>query len=301
VSVGADRPHFLGIGAQKAASSWLADQLKLHPGVWMPHRKELHYFDRDPKYPSPNHLSEPSRWRRLMRLDRERFVRDFGAALLRGDLERWRWSWRYHFGTPDNAWYRDLFHEAGERVTGEITPAYIILDHDDVRAVHELLPEAHVLLILRNPIDRAWSQVRWTWTRGRLDSLDDTTRIIELIDSPDQELRSDYRRMIRQWGSCYGDERFHVLFYEQIQHEPDRVMQRVCGWLGLDPDRLPPTGGAANVSRSRRIPEAVELHLAKKYLADLESLADMFGQPCTGWYEDAGRVIEASMTTAAAK
>ena len=38
-------PHFLGIGAQKAATSWFWTNLRAHPEVWMPPFKELHYFD----------------------------------------------------------------------------------------------------------------------------------------------------------------------------------------------------------------------------------------------------------------
>lgn len=36
---------FLGIGAQKAGTTWLHTQLKQHPDVWMPLAKELHFFD----------------------------------------------------------------------------------------------------------------------------------------------------------------------------------------------------------------------------------------------------------------
>jgi hypothetical protein len=37
-------PHFLGIGAQKSATSWLDRCLRAHPGLWLPPIKELHYF-----------------------------------------------------------------------------------------------------------------------------------------------------------------------------------------------------------------------------------------------------------------
>ena len=39
-------PTFLGIGAQKAASSWLYRSLFTHPDVYMPPIKELSYFGR---------------------------------------------------------------------------------------------------------------------------------------------------------------------------------------------------------------------------------------------------------------
>ena len=39
-------PDFIGIGAQKAGTTWLDRNLRAHPQIWMPERKELHYFDR---------------------------------------------------------------------------------------------------------------------------------------------------------------------------------------------------------------------------------------------------------------
>jgi hypothetical protein len=39
-------PDFLGIGAQKAGTTWLYDNLSAHPDLFLPRPKELHYFDR---------------------------------------------------------------------------------------------------------------------------------------------------------------------------------------------------------------------------------------------------------------
>ena len=38
-------PDFLGVGMQKAGTSWLYEQLRNHPDAWLPKRKELHFFD----------------------------------------------------------------------------------------------------------------------------------------------------------------------------------------------------------------------------------------------------------------
>jgi len=38
-------PDFLGIGAQKAGTTWLWENLRQHPEIFVPDKKELHYFD----------------------------------------------------------------------------------------------------------------------------------------------------------------------------------------------------------------------------------------------------------------
>src|SRR4051812_18116714 len=44
-------PDFICIGAQKAGTGWLYEQLRAHPDFWMPPLKELHYFDRQWRSP----------------------------------------------------------------------------------------------------------------------------------------------------------------------------------------------------------------------------------------------------------
>lgn len=38
-------PQFLCIGAQKAGTTWLDQQLRAHNSVWLPPMKEVHFFD----------------------------------------------------------------------------------------------------------------------------------------------------------------------------------------------------------------------------------------------------------------
>lgn len=40
------RPNFIGLGAARAGSTWIARNLMQHPDIFLPGKKELHYFDR---------------------------------------------------------------------------------------------------------------------------------------------------------------------------------------------------------------------------------------------------------------
>lgn len=46
----ASQPDFLGIGAQKAGTTWLYENLKRHPQINFPVEKETHFWDRDDNY-----------------------------------------------------------------------------------------------------------------------------------------------------------------------------------------------------------------------------------------------------------
>lgn len=53
---------FLGIGAQKAGTTWLFHQLRRHPDVHFPRGKELHYWNRA-------ELPDATEWRSLLAID----------------------------------------------------------------------------------------------------------------------------------------------------------------------------------------------------------------------------------------
>lgn len=47
------QPDFIGIGAQKAATTWLFKRLSMHPEVYFPRGKEIHFWDRREKKNRP--------------------------------------------------------------------------------------------------------------------------------------------------------------------------------------------------------------------------------------------------------
>ena len=72
----ASGPDFLCIGAQKAGTGWLYEQLRHHPDFWMPPMKELHYFDRIAAQPNVNRsLGRPRKEEDRIRIARDR-IRD---------------------------------------------------------------------------------------------------------------------------------------------------------------------------------------------------------------------------------
>jgi hypothetical protein len=119
-----ERPHFLGIGAQKAATTWLHRCLRAHPDLWLPPIKELHYFTHrahDLRRGVAGRLIGQD-WvnRRLRRILKPRLLSD----LRRLDPAGLRWDLRFFLGARSDTWYESLFGEGAGRVTGEITPEY---------------------------------------------------------------------------------------------------------------------------------------------------------------------------------
>lgn len=63
-------------------------------------------------------------------------------------------SWHYDNG-PD--WYRSFFSaRESEKEAGEISPSYIMIEEAPKR-IHDWNPEAKLIFVFRDPVERAYS------------------------------------------------------------------------------------------------------------------------------------------------
>ena len=58
-------PDFIGIGAARSGTTWVARQLAQYYDIWLPRIKELHYFARSLKYDGPSYLNDSSLVKRV--------------------------------------------------------------------------------------------------------------------------------------------------------------------------------------------------------------------------------------------
>lgn len=273
-------PDFIGIGAQKAGTTWLYRNLRSHPDLWLPPVKELHYFDEKARL-GPHRLhrklfgssKRDQRWRRQVR--REWRTRKAGHEGSR------RWLFRYFTGTPSDDWYRSLF--AGhERLTGEITPSYTTLSRGDVQRVAEVAPDAKVILLLRNPIERAFSASVMRTKHMPIDELRRAYRIA--FDTEWSELNTDYERALRNWSVHYPPDRIFVGFLEDVSRAPRRLLKRLYRFLEVPfPDSLGEAGRVIHKGSQTTMPTWAAGYLARKYRPLIDGLADRFGGHTEFW------------------
>ncbi len=298
-------PEFIGIGAQKSATSWLYEQLNRHPDIWLPPAKELHYFSRSPKYPSRTSLacSMPIwlrflGWNRADKSFKYQLWRTFVQNLKNPSISEIRWHLKYFFGKHDDAWYASLFEEAKGRLRGEITPAYSMLDEEDVQRVSNLIPKAKIVFLLRNPIDRTWSSIRYHH-KNRLHSDSMSTLSSEdweaLTRNDGIELRSNYLRTLSIWKTYFPEEQFFVGYYDEIQENPEQLLLRLFGFLGVESDRKYIADNVSqprNVSVEKEMPQELKTYLAQKYYSEIQEMSNLLGNYATKWLRDLEPALE---------
>lgn len=275
-------PHFVGIGAQRSGTSWLYRNLGACAGVWLPPVKELHYFDEIRGRPLFNERYRKHRGIVLTRYRRALAERDFRGLTP---------AWDFHFlvRLPNDRWYRRLFWPRGGRICGEITPAYGTLEEATVEQIGRLLPQLRIVFLMRDPVERSWSQARKDLPRvlGRPIERVAVEDLLSWFDGPWCQLRSNYLRTLRIWQNVFGPHALHVEYYESIRQEPEALVGRVKEFLGVtDADHVisGTTHTVVNRGREAPMPAAFRRHAARSFLPMLEQLALEFGGFPEAWW-----------------
>jgi hypothetical protein len=131
-------------------------------------------------------------------------------------------------------WYAHYFRGAsnGQRVV-EVTPTYLGSATAAAR-VKETLPEASVVVQLRDPVARAWSKYLHLWRKGDLPKRctfrEARLRVTEIVGD------SEYARCLESWYEQFGVERVHHLFLDDAAADPTTYLSDFYGWLGVRRD-----------------------------------------------------------------
>lgn len=282
-------PDFLCIGAEKAGTTWLYDNIRHHPDIWLPPKpfKELHFFnDRTPH-------------RDLLyigKFSHATFLTKCASLIQNPSLETLRWLWRFSFHRNDSThWYKSLFINP-EKICGDITPLYCSMDERGVEYTREVVGEkCKVILILRNPIERAWSSVKMLYRYRNKDIKKcNTDEIIEELKLPFMALKSDYSRMIRLWKAQFKEDMFKVFFFDDLVNDNEAFLLNVCQFIDVDMNEWQPSNPDKATNRDKAeiaIPNDINIELSTYFLDELETLSSLLGGHATTWLNNAKHTV----------
>lgn len=282
---------FIGIGAHKSGTSWLYSCLMQLPDFSLPPIKEIHYFDRSSKYPSPNHLEKTNFIERVKNYNwtKEALITII-KHLLKGNFKRVKWYSKWYFSKYNDDWYLSLFNSF-KGLTGEISPSYSILDEEDISKMYKIAPQARIIFLIRNPIDRAWSNFRFN--SKFINNFDirsvNTNDIEKFMNSKHQELRSNYIHTMENYSRIFPKNQILVCFYDAIKDNPLNLLNEIVKFIGGNTNHIEKycnVSQKVNVSKEMEMPIAILDFLKEKYHGQIQHLAEVYGGYCSKWYSD---------------
>ena len=142
-------------------------------------------------------------------------------------------------------WYQNHFENAPkDAVCGEATPSYLYVPEACDR-IHKVVPDVRILIILRNPVDRAWSQYWYNVRHGReplnfKKAITEESNRLQMTSETLSRIRTAYidrGRYINQilrYEKTFSREQMHVIFLSDLLEKPQEVMQGVWRHIGVD-------------------------------------------------------------------
>lgn len=129
------------------------------------------------------------------------------------------------------AWYRSLFAEApADSICGESSTHYTKRPTHPhaVERLRTHLPEARLIYVMRDPIDRLVSQYIHEWSVQKISvPIDRAVR-----EFPELIAYSRYCDQIRPWLAAFGPDRVLPVFFERLTKNPQPEFERVCRFIG---------------------------------------------------------------------
>jgi hypothetical protein len=192
-------PNLVVIGAMKCGTTALHHYLGAHPEISMAAAKELNFFV-GPDNAPPS--TDPASW----------------------------WSTgQWHRGLD---WYASLFDERAP-VRGESSPAYTSPDQTEaVARIAATLPEAQLVYLVRDPVERAASQYAHHVRDG-----DEPRPVDEALLDPDSQYlsRSRFHARLAPYLAHFSLDKVHVVVQERLLHDRRTELSRIYARVGADP------------------------------------------------------------------
>jgi sulfotransferase family protein len=251
-SAAPERIGFVIAGAQKSGTSAIFHYLHRHPQVCLHRDKELHFFDRD------------------------RF---------------------FKHGIPDYSRYRALLDPASSHtLLGDATPSYMYWEPAPRRIWH-YNATMKFIIVLRNPVTRAYSH----WNMFKEQGVETLPFYEALLAEPERRRRvaprqlkvesyidrGFYTEQLRRIAHLFPPDQVLVLRTEELRAEPQRVVDRITDFLGLD--RLPGVQPEEVYSIPYKEPMSGKAreYLLRIFEYEIRQLERMLGWDCADWLEPA--------------
>ncbi|MBK4729080.1 sulfotransferase [Oxynema sp. CENA135] len=211
-------PNFIIIGVQKAATTSIYNYLKQHPQIYMSPAKETSFLE---KNWDAEAIAPEMKYNKVLSLES----------------------------------FEDQFRDVTtETAIGTTSPNCHFLYETAADRILEYTPNAKLILILRNPIDRAYSD----HLMHIRDAIDDKT-LDDRLNSPSSFIirKGFYAEQLQHYRDRFPFKQIKVFLHDDLRKNTIEFMQEMYHFLEVDPNFIPDTTKKAQVSQ---VPKSKKLN-----------------------------------------
>ncbi|NEO99850.1 MAG: sulfotransferase [Symploca sp. SIO2E9] len=223
-------PNFLIIGAAKAGTTALYHYLAQHPDIYMSRIKELNFFAFEGEKYNCDGLADE------------------------GGMKRYKGLRRVSVTDPE-AYQIQFKGVTNQKAIGEASPMYLYNPRTAQR-IHDYKSDMRLIVILRNPVDRAHSHFAQYVLRGQ-DHLTHFSQAIKAEDIYVPNIWWGYRHYVRlgfyycqlqRYFDVFSPDLIKIYLFEDLKANPTRVLQDIFQFVEVDSNLVPDTSTKHNQS-----------------------------------------------------
>lgn len=251
-------PDFLVVGPQRTGTTWLYQNLRRHPEIFMPAKKELYFFNLLADSEHPKYQSSELGWY----LSHFRVSRVKHLARRVANLARW--------GEPFSI-----------RIRGEATASYAAMEPEIIEELASLQPDLKVVITVRDPVSRAWSHAVKDLVKRPGKSLDQVSKRewLEYFTDPYQMYCGRFSKIIDNWQRYFGVHQVFLGRFEDIEHRPLNLLARMYSFLGVNPRTIDVNSALQRFNEGRfpDIPDSIRSVLVSLFEGERRELESRYG------------------------
>lgn len=148
-------------------------------------------------------------------------------------------------------YYSSTFFKSwkGQKAVGEASPPYLFLPYVPHRLA-EALPGIKMVVILRNPVKRAFSHW-WMNTNFGLESLSFKDAIANSLELSFKDMEKArmcerfyvqagyYGEQLKRYLEYFPPDQFHVIFSDDLKQDSETTLRGIAGFIGVTPIDMP--------------------------------------------------------------
>lgn len=133
--------------------------------------------------------------------------------------------------------YNSLFSEReNERFLGEASVSYLFYP-DVSKRIKAYNPKSKIIIMLRNPIDRAFSHYLMDYRLGLTSkSFEEEFKSQDSLNFQQYFLLGNYCNQVKNYLEVFGPENVHIIWYSDFKQNSEKELQKVIKFIGLKSD-----------------------------------------------------------------
>jgi hypothetical protein len=180
-------------------------------------------------------------------------------------------------------------------LSGDITPVYTGLSDDVVTQVGANFPNVRIVLLLRDPVSRTWSQLSMVHRSGgfNTDLLSNPARFRKVLERSKPIRRVSFPTAVAErWAQHAPNVAFRHFFFDDIASQPTETRRDILTFIGADPTKgsgdIAPDHNKKSSAAKLTLTDDIKAEMVDFFADEIRACATRFGGHAITWAQNYG-------------